>query len=65
MKYRIENEQVNYECDQKAQGIVDINGEDDDDNKNNETEEPIEQDNKSPRTYGIYLYQPRCLALSN
>jgi len=56
MKYRVENEQGNYEWDQKAQRIVDINGnDDDDDSKNNKVEEPIEQDNKSPWTYGIYF----------
>jgi hypothetical protein len=60
---KVANEQVNYEWEQKAQRIVDIN--DDDDSKNNKVEEPTEQDNKSPWAYGIYLYQPRCLALSN
>ena len=47
---RVENEQVNYEWEHKAQGIVDINDDDDDDDDDNDyfnkVEEPTEHDNK-------------------
>jgi outer membrane phospholipase A len=62
-KQIVENEHVNYEWEQKAQKTADIN--DVDDSKNNKVEEPTEEDKKSPWAYGIYLYQSRCLALSN